>query len=241
VFGAKVAEHRTAVAFERRHDLDDALGFQLTANRARPHHVSEIINAARGKRQSVGGHRQPARICNCCHLDRGLRSVKKRVEHLRVHPRGLCLRGGQSIVLPDVVRGHRHVGRQVLCALSGGGDRETCAARPIDHLGDERGLVAVGHGIDDARLARLVGQQRPSQNVRLHVHHHDMLARLDRGERMRDASAGVAGRFDDNLGSLIRAGVKAAGGEPGAGDALLVPTDSVAGSARAIRVEVSDQ
>src|SRR3546814_2295153 len=68
------------------------------------------------------------------------------------------------------------VGRQVLSSLAGGDDRKAAGARPVDHLGDKRRLVAVGEAVDDARLGRLGREQRTCERVGLDVHHHHVLA-----------------------------------------------------------------
>ena len=57
------------------------------------------------------------------------------------------------------------IGRQVLGALAGGHHLEPGGARPVDHLADQRRLVAIGQGIDDAGRPRARRQKRPGQRV----------------------------------------------------------------------------
>ena len=128
-------------------------------------------------------------------------------------PAALRLLRGQAVVLPDAVGGHGVIGGQVLGALAGGDDLEAAGARPVDLLGDQRRLVAIGHRIDDAPLARLPGEQRPGQHVGLDIDHDDRRAGLDRGERMGDAGGRIAGRLDHDVDGARIARVLAVGDE----------------------------
>ncbi len=141
---------------------------------------------------------------------------------------------------PDVVGRDLVIVRQVLGALAGRDDAETDGARPIDDLGGERGLVAIGHGIDDAGLGRFLGQQRAREDVGLDVDHDDVLAGGDGRTRVADAGTGMTCRLDDDLAvarSQLAHGVV---GEAGGGDARIVPADGAACGARAVRREIAD-
>ena len=126
------------------------------------------------------------------------------------------------------------IGRQVFGALAGGDDAKTGGARPVDHLGGQRRLIAIGQRIDHARLARFLGEQRPCQHVGLDIDHHDMLAGRDRRAGMPDADGGIAGRLDDNVDRAARNGAHAVIGEGGGRDPLRVPADGAAGFARTV-------
>ena len=102
-------------------------------------------------------------------------------------------------MLPDAVRRHVVIGRQIFGALAGGDDAKARGARPVHHLGGQRRLVAIGQRIDHAGLARFLGEQRPRQHVGLDIDHHDMLAGRNRGAGMADADRGIAGGFHDHV------------------------------------------
>jgi hypothetical protein len=130
--------------------------------------------------------------------------------------------------------------REIFGALARCHHGKTGGARPVDHLGDEGGLVAVGHRIDDARGPRLGGQQGPGEHVGLDVDHDDRFAGLDRSERMGDPGGGCARRLDHDLDAISGAGVDAAIDEAGARDPLSVPADPPAGLLGPGRIEVGD-
>ena len=64
-------------------------------------------------------------------------------------------------------------------ALTGSDEFEAAGMHPIHQLADGRRLVAIGHRIDNARLARPLGQSRAAHYVGFHVHHDDMFASID--------------------------------------------------------------
>ena len=143
-------------------------------------------------------------------------------------------------MLPDAVWRNGVIGGEVLCALAGGDDLEAARPRPVDLLGDQRRLVAIGHRIDDALVARLSRQQRPGEHVGLDIDHDDRRPRLDRGERVGDAGGGVARRLDHDIDGARVGGRLAVGDEAGARDPRLVPADAPAGGPRPLRVEIGD-
>jgi hypothetical protein len=89
--------------------------------------------------------------------------------------------------------------RQPLVPTPGGDDREARRARPVDEIADERRLVAVGEAVHDARLLRLLREERAAERVGLHGHHHHVLAVPERGERVLDRRDRIAGRLDHDL------------------------------------------
>ena len=117
---------------------------------------------------------------------------------------------------PDRLRRAGVVGRQVFRALAGGDHGEARGAQGVHHLADQGGLVAIGHGIDHARRACPRRQQRPGENVRLHVHHDDGPALRDGGQRVADAGGGHAGGLDDHLDARIGDERQGVLGQPGA-------------------------
>ena len=105
----------------------------------------------------------------------------------------------EAVVRPHRVGRRRVVLGQVLRALAGGDDLEARGAAPVDHLADQRRLVAVRERIDDAGLARALREQRAGERVGLDVDHHDVLAVRAARERVADARGRIAGRVDDDL------------------------------------------
>ena len=81
---------------------------------------------------------------------------------MRVHAGRLRFARRQAVMAPDAFRRHIVIGGQIFCALAGGDDAETGGARPVDHFGGQRRLIAVSERIDHARLPRLLGEQRPA-------------------------------------------------------------------------------
>jgi hypothetical protein len=89
-----------------------------------------------------------------------------------------------------VVRG------QEFRALARRDDGEPRGSAPVDHLADQRRLVAVRERVNDARIVRAAGEQGPCERVGFDVHHDDVLAVLAARERVADPGSGVAGRVD---------------------------------------------
>ena len=142
---------------------------------------------------------------------------------------------------PDAFRRHVVIGRQIFGALAGGDDAKTRGARPVDHLGGQRRLIAIGQRIDHAGLARFLGEQRARQHVGLDIDHHDMLAGRNRRAGMPDADGGIAGRFHHHVHRAAGDRAHAIVGEGGSCDPRLIPADGAAGLARAVAVEIDDQ
>src|ERR1700721_829560 len=66
-----------------------------------------------------------------------------------------------------------------------------------------------------------------------------MLAGPDRGARMANADRWIAGGLHDDF-DIAGRGLGAIGSEGGRGDPGIVPPDSAAGLARAVRIEIDD-
>jgi len=89
--------------------------------------------------------------------------------------------------------------RLVARALARSDDLEARGARPVDVFANQRGLIAPGKAVNDARGLGLACEQRTRDRVGLDVDHHDVLAVVDDLQRVRDAGFGNAGRLDDHL------------------------------------------
>ena len=236
---AEVIRDRRTVAVQAGDHLD-LTSMMQRAGIAGTQHVGQFVRAAGREGQAIRWRRQASGIGDRRHLDAGLRAVKERIEHLRIHPPDARLLRGQAVIGPDGVGGGGVVFRQIFRALAGGDDAEPAGARPVHQLADQRRLVAVGHAVHDAGRLRLARQQGASEDVGLHVDHDDVLALGDCASGMRDAGRGVAGGFDRDVdvgGCEHRHGVV---GETGGGDALLGPADAAAGVAGLVGKQVGD-
>ena len=132
------------------------------------------------------------------------------------------------------------VRRQVLGAFPCRHHVEAADARPFHHLAGEGGLIAVGHGVDDARVARFGRQQWSREHVGLDVHHHDVLAGGEGGAGVGDAGGGIARRLHHHVDAAVPNRVERIVGEAGAGGESVAPTDAAACGAGAVRVEIRD-
>ena len=159
---------------------------------------------------------------------------------MRVHAGRLRFAGRQTVVAPDAFRRHVMIGGQIFGALAGGDDAKAGRARPVDHLGRQRRLIAIGQRIDHAGFARFLGEQGARQHVGLDIDHHDMLAGRNRRAGMPDADGGIAGRLHHDVHRTASDRAHAIVGEDGSRDPRLVPADGAARLARAIAVEIDD-
>ena len=114
-------------------------------------------------------------------------------------------------------------------------------ARPIDHLRDERGLVAIGHRIDHALLAGSRRKQRAGEHIRLDTDHDDMLFRADGSEGMRDRRARIACCLDDNVHIIARARIESVACDDSSCHPFRVPPDGAAGRLRTFHVAIRDE
>ena len=172
---------------------------QHAAIGGRPEQVRQIVHPAGRKSQTVGCGGQPGCIGHGRHFNRRLGTVQERIEHLRVHAPGLGVFGRDAVVRPHGLRCRGVVLGQILGPLARGHDLKACRPRPIDHLADQRGLIAIGERIHDSRFARAARQQGAGKCIRFHVHHHDVLAMLAAGQHMGDPRRGAAGGIDHDI------------------------------------------
>ena len=143
-------------------------------------------------------------------------------------------------MLPDAFRRDGVIGRQIFGALARSCNGESGGTRPIDHLGNQRRLVAVGHGIDHVCLARPAGQQRTGQRVGFDIDHDDVLAGLECRKRVCDTRHRIAGCLDHDVDAFVRAGVLSIAGKTRAADAGRIPADGAARRIGAFGIEVGD-
>ena len=99
-------------------------------------------------------------------------------------------------ITPDRVRRRITVTRLEIHALAGGNDLETGGARPIDQLADQRRLVAISHGVNQALGPGLFGKDRPDHDIGFDINHDDMFVVLDGAQCMARASQRMAGGLD---------------------------------------------
>ena len=201
---ANVVRNRPPVAIERGHDFDLPLVMQLPAFGLRPHHQRQVFDGRGGIREPLRRRRKPGCIAHCGGLDRRLRAVEKRVEHLRVESAHAGLLGREAVVAPYGFRRGLRKMRQPFVAAPGRDHRESRRARPIDEIADDRRLITVGEAVHDARLLGFFCEQRPAERIRLNGHHHHVLAVSKGGERMLDRRDRIAGGFDDDLHRRMR-------------------------------------
>jgi hypothetical protein len=136
------------------------------------------------------------------HLDRRFCSIKKRIEHLGVEIARGNLRFGEAVMAPNSCRCRLMIAWQVFCAFAGADDLKPRRARSVDHLGNERWLVAIGHGIENVCLGGTARQHRSRQHIGLDVHHHDVALMPEACERMLNSGGRIAGGLDDHVDAI---------------------------------------
>ena len=196
---ADVVGHGRAVRVERRGDLDHALVVKAAAFGLRAHDVGEVLGPANREGEALRGHVEAGGVGYGGRLDRGLRAVEERVEHLRIEaaPRGLL--GGHAPMVPDGFRRRLAELGQPLMATAGGRHVEAAGARPVDEIARQGRLVAVGHRINDASLARLGGQRRADEGVRLDRDVDDILGVAKGLQNVGDRRRRRPGALDDDV------------------------------------------
>ncbi len=133
--------------------------------------------------------------------------------------------------------------------LAGGDDGEARSPRPFDVFADDGGLIAIGEAVDHPLLAGAGGKQRACHHIRLHTHHDDVPARLDRGEAVLGRCLGLSRRLDHDVETgggdegvriLGQHGAAALqrGLEGGGGEALLGPAGAAEARRRPGAVEI---
>ena len=138
-------------------------------------HVWQVPYTTGRELQAVGGRAEVTAVGHGGHLQGTLGAVEEGVEHLGVEVAAGQLLLGEAVVVPHGVGCGVVVLGQVLGPLAGANNLETGGAGPVNHLSDERRLVTVSHGVDNASLLGTAGQQRASQYVGLHVDHDNVL------------------------------------------------------------------
>jgi hypothetical protein len=202
--------------------------------------MGEIVDAAGREGEAVRRHVEIAGIGDGGHLDGRFRAVEEGIEHLRVHAGGMGGLRRQAVMGPDVVRRHLMVGRQIFRALARRLDakiRSRAPSRPF------RPPAPAGRHRPwnrRRRPPRPFRQRRAGQHVGLDIDHDDMLAVLDRGQRMGDAGGRRSGRIDDDVDRVGGGEIAPVLDEGRGGDSLLLPADDPAGGLRAFRRQIGD-
>jgi len=140
---------------------------------------------------------------------------------------------------PHACGRHIMIDRQILCALARGDDLEAGGARPVHHFGGECGLVAIGQRIDDARAARLVGQQWTGQHIGFDIDHDDVLAGSNRRACVTNPDGRISGRFHDHF-DVCAGRSRSIFRECRGGDPRGIPADCAASLARTLRIEIDN-
>jgi len=109
--------------------------------------------------------------------------------------------------------------------LAGGDHSEAGGASPVDQLGGQRRLVAIGHRVDDAGRASLGGEQRSGEDIGLDVDHDDVLAGGDGGAGVEDAGLRAAGGVDHHVDVGASGQFLAVSEQCGALGPLCIPAD----------------
>src|ERR1700693_5847641 len=135
--------------------------------RARAADRWNIVDRGRGISETIRRRRKAGRIAHGGALDRRLRTVKKRIEHLRIEAAGSCLLGRQAVMSPHRFRLRLRKMRQPLMASAGGDHAEARGARPIDEVANQRRLVSESEAVNDARLRSFSRQQRTTESIGL--------------------------------------------------------------------------
>ena len=170
----------------------------------RPHQRRDLIHRSRRVLQALGRRRQAGGVAHRGGLDRRLRAVEERVEHLRVEAADLRLLRRQAVVAPHRLRRRLREMRQPLVAAARRHHREAGGARPVHQIADQRRLVAVGEAVDHAGFRRLARQQRAAERIGLHRHHDDVLAVAERRQRVLHRRRRIAGGLDDDVDRRVR-------------------------------------
>jgi len=202
--------------------------------------MRQIVNTTGRKRKPRCRHIQTTGICNRHHFNRAFCAIQKGIEHLRVHTRRPRLIRGQTIVIPNVIRGDSMINRQIFSALTRRRDVKPRGPRPIHHFRNQSGLIAIGHRITNARCTCLLRKEWAHHHVRFYIDHDHMFARLNRGKRMFCARARVSRGLDHHIhiiplgqfcaAFLIRQGI----------DARRVPSHSCAGRNHTRMIQFGD-
>ena len=170
-----------ALHIMRGDDLDNTRRLENASLARRLEPLGQLAAAARHERKPALGHRQTRGVGNRRHLDGRLGAVEERIEHLRVHARGLGFFRIKAIVLPDGLGRRILIAGQVFRPFASGNDMKPAGPGPGDELDYERRLIAVGHAVNDTSGARLAGEHGACQAVGFDIDHHHMPGMRDRG------------------------------------------------------------
>ena len=88
---------------------------------------------------------------------------------------------------------------QILGAFPRGDHAKAAGLGPVHHLAHQRRLVAISQRIDQARLARALGEQRADQYVGFDGDVHRVLAVLERAQDVPRGRRRVAGDVDQHF------------------------------------------
>lgn len=166
--------HPSTIRLQTRNHLDRTAAIHLAALGRWLQHLREVVRAT-GRELQPPRRREITPIRHGGHLQSRFSPIEERVEHLLVEVPRRQLLLGEAVVRPHRVRRRVVVLGQVFRALAGTHDVKAGGAGPVHHLGNQRRLIAVGHRVDDAGLARLPRQERTRQHVRLDVDHDNVL------------------------------------------------------------------
>lgn len=202
--------------------------------------MRQIVHPAGRKEQPVRRRRQAAGVGDRRHLQRRLGAIGERVEHSRVHTVTHRLIRVEPHVFPDRLRRRLVVVGAIFCALSGADHIEPAGARPVDDFRRQRRLVAIGHRIDHPRRPRFAGKRRAGENIRLHIHHHDMLAGGDGGAGVAHAGMRIARGLHHYIDIVGRQRRRRVIRDLHRIDPRLVPPDRAAGGAGGVRAKIGD-
>src|SRR5918993_1825787 len=199
----------------------------------------------------MGLRGEPSSVADCGHLNTGLCSIDKRIEHLRVIAGSFREFRRETEILPDRVRGRCMKAGMVAGALAGADNREPACPGPIDLLANNGRLVAVSQAVDETGLAGFVGQERTGDHIGFDIDHDYVPSGFDGREAMLDSSFGASGRFDQDVETirldqmLVGIGYEGRPGREGCVKTvrrilLLAPTDPLACFPRPGGVEISN-
>ena len=118
---------------------------------------------------------------------------------MRIHTSRPCLIRGQTIVMPNVIRGDIMIDRQIFGSLTRRRNVKPCGPRPIHHFRDQSGLIPIGHRITNTLCTCLLRKEWTHHHVRFYIDHDHVFARLNRGKRMFCARARVSRGLDHDI------------------------------------------
>ena len=188
-----------AVLAERRDHFHHAGVFQNAALGAWTHQLGNGLDVACRKGKPGAWHGKAGGIGNRRRLDGRFRAVEEAIEHLRVEATAVGLLLRQAPVLPDGFRCRQPVFRLPFVPAAGGGDAKAAAARPVDKLGRQRRLVAIGKRIENTGVTGPFGKAGTAVGISLDGDIHHVLAVCETGGDMIDRRDRVAGAFDHQV------------------------------------------